>query len=161
MACGTCKRPCKVQGRVFKSTVSTPSRLPLLFGGLKKLANALILSSEPNNVPVAVFSDPIVPLRAYWNEEVWDIICTLIKAILAPTKSAQERFFKIYFPDVYWNNNYMACYIFCQQLFLLQNRISFYWEKHKRKVDNENLVPLTWEKFKTFFQKILAIQKSL
>ena len=69
----------------------------------------------------------------------------------------------------------MACYNFCQQCknyfatagakkpnriffaaFFLLNCISFRWQQHKQKLDNETLVLPTGEKFKTFLHKKLS-----
>ena len=69
----------------------------------------------------------------------------------------------------------MACYNFCQECkeyfatagakgpnripfaaSFLQNRISFRWQQHKQKLDNETLVSPTWEKFKIFLRKSLS-----
>ena len=68
----------------------------------------------------------------------------------------------------------MECYNFCQQCedyfatagaiglnqilfttFFLWNQINFYWQQHKKKLERENSVSITWNKFKAFFQTAL------
>ncbi len=77
-------------------------------------------------------------------------------------------------PDVYCGRSYMECYSFYQQcedyfatcgatgpnriLFaasFLQDQINFRWQQYKRKLEAESLVPIFWDEFKVFFQKVL------
>ncbi len=69
----------------------------------------------------------------------------------------------------------MECYNFCQQCedhfaicgatglnripfaaFFLRDRINFRWQQHKRKLEAESSVPISWDKFKAFLQKTLG-----
>ena len=80
MASRTCKRPCKVQGRVSEPTDSIPSRFPSTFGGSDKLAGTQTLLSEPCNILAVPQGPPNVPTttlasfevlpRVYSNKEV-------------------------------------------------------------------------------------------
>ncbi len=38
----------------------------------------------------------------------------------------------------------------------LRDRINFRWQQHKRKLEVESSVPISWDKFKAFFQKVLG-----
>ena len=37
----------------------------------------------------------------------------------------------------------------------LRDRINFYWQQHKQKLEAENLVPISLDEFKVFLQKSL------
>ncbi len=69
----------------------------------------------------------------------------------------------------------MECYNFCQQCedhfaiygatgpnripfaaFFLRDRINFRWQQHKRKLEAESLVPISWDEFKAFLCKALG-----
>ncbi len=76
--------------------------------------------------------------------------------------------------DVYRGKSHMECYNFCQQCkdhfticgatgpnripfaaFFLRNQIYFCWQQYKQKLEAENLVLISWDKFKAFLQKAL------
>ncbi len=78
-------------------------------------------------------------------------------------------------PDVYRGRSHMEYYNFCQQCkdhfatcgaigpnqipfaaSFLRDRINFRWQQHKRKLEAESLVPISWDKFKAFLQKALS-----
>ena len=160
MATETRGRPRRVQGRVSEPIGSTLSRLPSLFGDPDKLASAQALLPEPPNVPVVA---PVgTPPRTYSNEKVQGIIQTVIEASTVAKEGPRGHPLKARFPDVYRGDNHMACYNFCQQCkdhfatvgakgphripfgaSFFQDCISFRWQQHKRKLDNESLVPPT------------------
>ncbi len=69
----------------------------------------------------------------------------------------------------------MKCYNFCQLcedhfaiaratrpnqiLFIASffwDQINFRWQQHKQKLERENSVPISWDKFKVFLRKILG-----
>ncbi len=69
----------------------------------------------------------------------------------------------------------MECYNFCQQCedhfaicgatgpnqipfaaSFLPDRINFRWQQHKRKLEAESSVPISWDEFKAFLQKALG-----
>lgn len=185
MASGTRGRPRRVQGRVSEPTGSTPSRSPSPFGGPDDLAGTQAPPPGPSNVlavaprpPDALAAAPAgseAPPRVYSYEEMQDIIRTMMEAKPATTEGPQERPLKARLPDVYRGDNHMACYNFCQQCkdhfatagakrpnrisfaaSFLQDCISFRWQQHKQKLDNETLVPPTWEEFKAFLHKSLG-----
>lgn len=75
-------------------------------------------------------------------------------------------------PDVYRGRSYLEFYNFCQQsedhlatvkatglnwipfsAFFLWDRIHFHWQQHKRKLEGESLVLMSWDKLKAFFRK--------
>ncbi len=83
--------------------------------------------------------------------------------------------FKARTPDVYRGRLHMECYNFCQQcedhfatceatglnqiLFavsFLWDRINFRWQQHKRKLEAESSVPISWDEFKAFLRKALG-----
>ena len=93
----------------------------------------------------------------------------------ATTKDPRKRRFKARLPNIYRSDNYMVSYNFCQQckdhfatakakklnhilfgVFFLKDRTNFRCQEHKQKLNNETLVPPTWEKFKTFLCKNLS-----
>ena len=125
MASETCGRLCRVQSRVFEPTCSISSRLSSSFRGLDKLAGAQAPPLEPSNVftvaPGSLDASAVAPvsskalLRVYLNEKVQDIIWIVIEAKIAATKNPREYPFKAQLPNIYWGNNHMACYNFCQQ----------------------------------------------
>ena len=96
MASETRGRPRRVQGCMSKPTGSILSRVPLPFGGSNKLAETQAPLPRPSNVPIvaprpsnalaAVFVDFEALSRIYSNEEVQDIIQTVIKAKPTATK---------------------------------------------------------------------------
>ena len=173
MATGTCGRPRRVQGRVSELIGSIASRSPSPFGDPDKLAGAQAPPPDRPNVPVVA---PVgAPPRTYSNEEVQDIIQTVMEVSTIAKEGPQERPLKARFPNVYKGDNHMACYNFCQECedyfatagakgpncipfaaFFFRDRTSFRWQQHKRKLDNKSLVPPTWDKFKAFFQKSLG-----
>ena len=87
---------------------------------------------------------------------------------------AYRKKLKARFPDVYRGKSHIDCYNFCQQyedyfatagatgptwiLFaasFLRNRISFRWQKYKRRYDAKTLVPVIWDEFKAFLRRSL------
>ena len=184
MAFGTCGRPRRVQSRVSEPTNFIPSRSPLPFGGPDKLAgtqappghfNVPSVGPRPLDAPAAAFAGSAAPARVYLYAEMQDIIWTVMEAKPTATEGPQEHPLKAHFLDVYGRDNHMACYNFCQQCkdhftiagakvpnripfaaSFLQDRISFRWQQHKRKLDSESLVSLIWDKFKAFLQKSLG-----
>lgn len=102
-----------------------------------------------------------------------------MKAKPAAVKDLRERLLKVWFPNIYRNDNYMASYNFCQQCndyfvtaktkiancicfvaSFLQNCISFCWQQHERKLDCKNLVFPIQNKFKTFLYNNLGNLKT-
>ena len=73
------------------------------------------MAPGPPDVLTAVLVGSKAPPRAYSNEEVQDIIQTVMGVKPAATKGPRERPLKARLPDVYRGNNHMACYNFCQQ----------------------------------------------
>lgn len=82
--------------------------------------------------------------------------------------------FKAKSPDVYRESFYIECRNFCQKCedyfaitgvtepnqipfaaFFFFDQINFCWQQCKSKLEGNNLVPITWDKFKVFFQKAL------
>ena len=93
---------------------------------------------------------------------------------LIVAKITQEKL-KARLLNIYRKKSHMDCYNFCQQyenyfttagatratripfaVFFLRDRISFRWQKYKRRYDAKTPVPVTWDEFKTFFRQSLS-----
>ncbi len=78
-------------------------------------------------------------------------------------------------PDVYRGRSHMKCYNFSQQCedhfaicgatgpnripfaaFFFRDQINFRWQQHKRKLESESSVPISWDEFKAFLRKALG-----
>lgn len=76
-------------------------RLPsFFFGDPDKLAGALALPLRSPNILATTFESFEAPLKVYTNENIYDIICAVMKARPATAKSPCKRFFKARFPNV-------------------------------------------------------------
>lgn len=114
MSFRSCGRYCNVQSHISKRIVSTLTRLSLPFCRSDKLADAHVLPLEPINVLLAALVSSVAPPKANSNEEVQDIIQTVIEARPAVVKRLQERYVKAKFLDFNLGNNHMAYYNFYQ-----------------------------------------------
>lgn len=112
MAFKTCKRLCKVQDCVSKSTNSILFRLPFLFRGLNKFADAQVSLSRPFNILVIAFADVEALAKVYLNEKMQDIIQAIIEARPATVEDPCKCLFKACFPDIYKSDNHIAYYNF-------------------------------------------------
>ena len=111
MTLETCRRSCRVQGRVFKPTSSILFRLPLLFKSPDKLAGTQALLSGHFNITATPLGLPNVLTvtligsgalsRVYSNEEIQEIIWTIIEARLVAIEKPCKHLFKAYFFDIY------------------------------------------------------------
>ncbi len=99
----------------------------------------------------------------------------LLQTFFQASKGGSGDKLKAKTPDVYRGMSHMECYNFCQQcedhfatcgaigpnriLFaasFLRDRINFCWQQHKRKLEAESLVLISWDKFKAFLRKALG-----
>ena len=115
------------------------------------------------------------PMAKYTEEDLQRILKVVLKAQVPTSDEPREKLLKVRSPDVYCGKFHMECYNFCQQCenhfttagakslnriffaaFFLRNRINFRWQQHKRKLDAESTVPISWNKFKTFLWQSLG-----
>ncbi len=99
----------------------------------------------------------------------------LLQTFLQASKGGSGDKLKAKTPDVYYSRSHMECYNFCQQCedhfatcgatgpnripfatSFLRERINFCWQQHKRKLEAESSVPISWNEFKAFFRKALG-----
>ena len=99
----------------------------------------------------------------------------IIQTFLHIWKSRSGNKLKAKTPDVYYGRSHMECYNFCQHCedhfptakaiepnqipfatFFLWDLINFCWQQHKRKLEGESSVLISWIKFKAFFHKFLG-----
>lgn len=117
MTSKSCRYSYKVQDRFStRFSGSIPSRLlsPLL-NKLNKLTATQVPPLKSSNRPAATLTGFGAVLGVYTNKDVQDIIWTVLEIRLAATEVPHKRLFKVYFPDVYKEDNYMANYNFYQQ----------------------------------------------
>ncbi len=99
----------------------------------------------------------------------------LLQTFLQVSKGGSGDKLKAKTPDVYCARSHMECYNFCQQCedhfatyaatkpnripfapSFFQDQINFRWQQHKRKLEVESLVSISWDKFKAFLRKALG-----
>ncbi len=138
-----------------------PSEAP---AGSEALAGPLEASPRPPQAPpLPVPQDP--GANRYSQQDLDRIIQTFLHT----SKGGSGDKLKAKTPCIYRGRSHIECYNFCQQcedhfatcgatepnqiLFaasFLRNRINFRWQQHKRKLEAESSVPISWEKFKAF-----------
>ncbi len=126
--------------------------------------------SEALEAPIGPPKTPLPTLPApdivrYTQKDINYLLQTFFQA----SKGRSWDKLKSKTPDVYRSRSYMECYNFCQQCedhfttceatrpnrisfaaSFLRDRINFYWQQHKRKVEAESLIPISWDEFKAF-----------
>ncbi len=99
----------------------------------------------------------------------------IIQTFLQNSEGGSGDKLKAKTPDVYRGRSHMKCYNFCQQCedhfatcgatgpnqipfaaSFLRDRINFRWQQHKRKLEAESLVSISWDEFKAFLRKALG-----
>lgn len=96
-------------------------------------------------------------------------------ALVKAWKDTLDKPFKAKISDLYYTNKHTQFYYFCQQcedyfetakakshkhvlftIFFLKDRIFFYWQQYKYKIECDRTTLPSWEDFKAFFQKRLG-----
>ncbi len=123
----------------------------------------------PQAPPLPVLQDP--GANRYSQQD----LDRIIQMFLHASKGGSRDKLKAKTPDVYHGRSHMVCYIFCQKCefhfascgatgpnrisfaaSFLWDRINFRWQQHKRKLEAESSIPISWDKFKTFLRKALG-----
>ncbi len=124
----------------------------------------------PPQAPPFPFSQDFGANR-YSQQDLDRIIQTFIRV----SKEGSGEKLKDKTLDVYRGRSHIECYNFCQQCedyfatcgatkpnripfvaSFLQDQIHFYWQQHKRKLEAESSVPISWDEVKAFLQKALG-----
>lgn len=85
------------------------------FDDPNKLANTPDLLLRPLNILETVFARTKISSKIYINKNIKDIIGAIIEVRTATAKDFYKHLLKVCFLDVYRDDNYIACYNFCQQ----------------------------------------------
>ena len=144
----------------------------------ERISESLLESLPPpepshDETPVNLLAEP--PVAKYIEEDLQRIFRTVLKTRVSSFHSLREKPLKAKLPDVYYGKSHIECYNFCQQcedyfatarakgsnriLFavsFLRDRINFCWQQYKWKHKAKSIVPITWEKFKTFLCQSLG-----
>ena len=133
------------------------------------LSEAPETPAGPPETPLPV--PPTPDVARYTQKDIDHLLQTFLQA----SKGGSGDKLKAKTPDVYRSRFHMECYNFSQQCkdyfatcgatgpnripfaaSFLQNRINFYWQQHKRKVEGVSSVPISWDEFKAFLYKALG-----
>ncbi len=132
-------------------------------------------------VPIRSLQAPLFKAEIDVVWFTWKDLDQIIQSVLQAQTLKEESLslsgdkFKAKSPDVYHSKFYIECYNFCQQYedyfatvraigpnwipfaaFFFWDQINFCWQQYNWKLEGENLVSITWDKFKAFFHKALG-----
>ncbi len=138
-------------------------------GPFKALAGPKAPLGPSQAPPLLVSQDPGA------NRYIQQDLDRIFQMFFHSSKGRSGNKFKAKTLDICYDKSHLKCYKLCQQCedhfatcgafrpnqilfaaFFLQDQINFCWQQHKRKLEVESSVPISWDKFKVFLWKALG-----